>query len=91
MSKKNGNGKKDAERLFTVTWEEQIVVSALIWPKSPKDAKEKAESRSFNDFVEPGGCFSETVPGSSAVVDEIEGAVKKNYKSGVKRYAAIYF
>ena len=82
MSKKNGNGKKDADRLFAVAWIERVVVEAHIWAKSPEEAKEKAEHGSLDDLVAPCGYFQEVVPGSCKINEEIVDAVKNDYKSG---------
>ena len=91
MSKVNVKVKNVTEKLFTVTWEEIVIIGAHIWAESPEDAILKAESRSFGDLVLPGGCFSEFVPGSCEVTDEIDGAKKKDYKSGGNRCIAIHY
>jgi hypothetical protein len=82
MSKKNGNGKKDADRLFAVAWVERVIVEAHIWAKSPEEAKEKAEHGSLQDLVAPYGYFHDVIPGTCEINDEIEDAAKKDYKSG---------
>jgi len=91
MSKIAEKHEKDIEKMFTVTWEEIVIIGAYIWAKSPEEAIKKAESRSLHNLVLPGGCFSEFVPGSCEVTDEIEGATKDEYKSGGNHCIEIYY
>lgn len=91
MSNIVGKDKKVTERLFTVTWEEIVIISAQIWAKTPEEAKKLAEHGSLDDLVAPSGCFSEFVTDSCEVTDETEGATKKDYESGGINCIEIYY
>ncbi len=82
MSKKNGSGKKDTEKLYQVVWEERVLIEAHIWAKSPEDAKEIAALGDLDNLVDPIASFYDVVPDSYEVGEEMEEATKKDYKSG---------
>lgn len=91
MDKVKGKAKEGTEKLFTVTWEERVIISAQIWAKSPEEAIKKAEYGTLDDLVRPSGCFHKGIPGSYEVDEEIEGAVKEDYKSGGNSNIAIHY
>ena len=91
MSKVNRKAQKGTDKLFNVTWEELVIIGARIWAKSPKEAVEKAKEGNFNNFVQPSGCFSKSIPDSYVVEEEIEGAVKKDFKSDGNHCIEIYY
>jgi len=92
MSKKNGSGKKDTEKLYQVVWEERVIVEAHIWAKSPEKAKEIAELRHLDNLVDPIASFYDVVPDSYEVGEEVvEGATKKDYKSGGNHCIQIHY
>lgn len=79
------------ERLFTVSWEERVIICAQIWAKTPEKAKEIAAFGSLDELVNPSGCFSSVITDSIEIEAEIEGARKTNYKSGGNNCIEIYY
>ncbi len=69
MSKKNGTGKKDIEKLYQVVWEERVLIEAHIWAASPDKAKEIAELGDLDNLVDPIASFYDVVPDSYVVPD----------------------
>lgn len=91
MNKVKGKAKEGTEKLFAMAWEERVLVEAHIWAKSLEEAMEMAGHGSLEDLVDPCGDFIEVVPGSIECHEEVEGASKKDYKSGGNCCVEIYY